>query len=109
MAGRCLPEIAFKNYDKQYPGIILAHNPDSSALLESYPGEVILSGHTHGCQINLPWMWKKFTKLENMSLRKGFFKVRDKWLYVNRGVGAIMKFRWFSVPEILFLTLRKKS
>ncbi|CCB85146.1 uncharacterized metaLLophosphoesterase TC_0746 [Parachlamydia acanthamoebae UV-7] len=109
MAGRCLPEIAFKNYDKQYPGIILAHNPDSSALLESYPGEVILSGHTHGCQINLPWMWKKFTKLENMSLRKGFFKVRDKWLYVNRGVGAIMKFRWFSVPEVLFLTLRKKS
>jgi hypothetical protein len=109
MAGRCLPELAFQKYDAKYPGIVLSHNPDTIAMLKSFPGEVVLCGHTHGCQVNLPWMWKKFTKLENMTLRKGLFQIHNKWMYINRGLGSVMKFRWFAPPEILHLTLRKKS
>lgn len=103
--GRLQPEIAFKDYDRQYPGIILAHNPDSIPFLEAYPGEVILCGHTHGGQVNLPWLWKKFTLLENMQFKKGLHKVKDKWAYINRGIGSVLQFRWFSPPEILLLTL----
>lgn len=96
---------AFKNYDPNYPGIILLHNPDGAPFLENYPGDVILSGHTHGGQVNLPWMWKKFTLLENMNFKKGLVKTHNKWLYINRGLGSVLPFRWFSPPEILLLTL----
>lgn len=105
MLGRSLPEETFRSYDQRYPGLILAHNPDSIPNLLDFPGNVILCGHTHGGQVNLPWMWKKFTLLENMQFKKGLLKVRDKWVYVNRGISSIMPFRWFAKPEILFLTL----
>jgi uncharacterized protein len=106
--GRCLADEAFKNYDRRYPGIILSHNPDSFPMLEHYPGNLILSGHTHGGQINLPWLWKKFTLLENMKYKYGLFKLKDKWAYVSRGVGSIMPFRWFAAPEIVLFTLEKE-
>ncbi|HEV8051965.1 MAG TPA: UDP-2,3-diacylglucosamine diphosphatase LpxG [Parachlamydiaceae bacterium] len=108
----CLKKIntdqAFKNYDEQYPGILLLHNPDGAPSLKDCPGDVILSGHTHGGQVNLPWMWKKFTLLENMKFKKGLVKSDNKWIYINRGLGSVLPFRWFSPPEILLLTLETK-
>lgn len=105
MLGRCQPQKTFKTYDRRYPGIILAHNPDCVPNLKQYPGNVILCGHTHGAQVNLPIMWKKFMLMENQQFKRGLIKFNEKWVYVNRGVGSIMPFRWFSVPEILLLTL----
>lgn len=105
MLGRFKPEEAFANYDINSPGIILVHNPDAIPHLKDYPGDVILCGHTHGGQVNLPWFWKKFTLLENMQFKKGLFKLQNKWAYINRGIGSVMSFRWFSPPEILLLTL----
>lgn len=109
MAGRCFPDVAFKHYDPNHPGIVLTHNPDSLPLLKAFPGEVVLCGHTHGCQINLPWIGKRFAKMEDMTLKKGLKRLYDKWVYINRGLGGVLKFRWFSKPEILCLTLRNKS
>jgi len=103
--GKMDPQTAFSTYNKEYPGIILLHNPDGAPHLRDYPGDIILSGHTHGGQVNLPWMWKKFTTLENMHFQKGLIKCDDKWLYVNRGLHSVLPFRWFSPPEILSLTL----
>lgn len=109
MLGRFQPEVAFQTYDRDYPGIILAHNPDSVALLKGYPGELVLCGHTHGGQVNLPGLSKKFTLLENMNLKKGLWKIDDKWVYINRGLGSVMNFRWFSCPELSLFTLRGVS
>lgn len=105
MLDKCHPENAFQLYQNDLPGIVLTHNPDSIPLLLNYPGEVILCGHTHGGQVNLPWLWKKFTLLENMNFKKGLHHINNKWAYINRGVGGILQFRWFSPPEILLLTL----
>ena len=104
--GKCLPGIAYKDYDPHFPGIILAHNPDSMPLLVDYPGDVVLSGHTHGGQINLPWIWKKLTLLENRYFKKGLFLIKNKWLYISRGVGSLIQFRWFATPEIVLITLK---
>lgn len=105
--GKCQPEKAFADYDSRYPTLVLAHNPDSISILKDYPGDVILSGHTHGGQINLPWIWRKLTLMENPDLKKGLFNIKNHWLYVNRGIGESMPFRWFAYPEILSLTLEK--
>lgn len=103
--GRCDPKTTFQDYDRSYPGIVLAHNPDSVPRLQPFPGDLILCGHTHGGQINIPGMWKKFTLMENFHLKSGLKRIEDKWVYINRGVGAVMPFRWFSPPEITLFTL----
>lgn len=105
MLGRCEPETAYKNYSPEFPGIILAHNPDSISKLHSYPGEIILCGHTHGGQINLPFLWKKLMFMENHQYKRGLMKSDNKWIYINRGINGTMPFRWFSPPELLHLTL----
>lgn len=104
--GRCLPSNAFATYHAGYPGIILSHNPDAIERLEHYPGNLILSGHTHGGQINLPWLWKRFTRLEHMELKSGLKQIGKKLAYINRGISSIMKFRWFAPPELTLITLR---
>lgn len=103
--GKMKPELAFSNYDKSFPGIVLLHNPDGIPLLKGYPGEIVLCGHTHGGQVNLPWMWKKFILLENAQFKSGLIKFDQRWIYVNRGIGSIIRFRWFAPPELLVLTL----
>lgn len=108
-AGQCFPEKAFEGYKQGSPGLILAHNPDSIKLLTNTPGDLILSGHTHGGQIYLPWIWKKLTLMENPHLVRGLFKIQNKWLYVNRGIGSIMQFRWFAPPELTLITLKKAT
>ena len=104
--GRCHPETAFVGYQTQFPGIVLSHNPDTFPFLLSYPGEWILSGHTHGEQIHIPWpnwarkITQKLARLENSAYTRGLFGVGNKKLYVNRGLGCHKPFRLFSPPEI---------
>lgn len=105
MLGRCDPSEAFQNYDTNGPGIIMLHNPDGLKALQEYPGNIVLCGHTHGGQINLPGLVNKFMYLENPALKRGIKKSNHHWVYVNRGIGSIMPFRWFSTPELLCLTL----
>jgi uncharacterized protein len=103
--GKCSPERAFKNYNLLYPGLVLAHNPDCFQLLKSYPGDLVLSGHAHGGQIYLPWIWRKFTLLEDISLFRGLHQRNGKWIYTTRGVGSVIAFRIGSIPEIVSITL----
>lgn len=103
---RCLPQEAFKNYNPKFPGIILTHNPDSIPELLNYPGDLILAGHTHGAQINLPLIRNKFTRIEQMHLIRGLKKISNKWIYINRGIAGTIQFRWFSAPELTLITLK---
>lgn len=105
MAGSVRPEIAFKAFDKELPGVVLVHNPDGAAKLKTFPGDLILSGHTHGGQINLPWIWKRFTAMENPSYKSGLYQLENKRLYISRGVGGVVPFRFNAVPEIVSITL----
>lgn len=109
--GRCLLPTTFSTYNPNYPGIILSHNPDTIPLFENYPGDLILCGHTHGGQVNLPWFWKKFTKIEHPEYKKGLKKLKgvtkEKWAYINRGLSSVMPFRWFAPPEITFIELTR--
>lgn len=103
MAGQADLKKAFANYQKDLPGIILVHNPDVFPSLKKYPGELVLSGHTHGGQLNLPWLWKRFTLLENPEYKSGLFKKDNKSLYVSRGLGSTFPFRLNAPPEIVVI------
>lgn len=105
MAGQLNPIQAFKNYDRDFPGIILAHNPDSLRYLKGYPGEVAFCGHTHGGQINIPFLAHKFLLLENRKFKRGLIKDGNRLVYINRGIAGVLNFRCFSPPEILLAEL----
>lgn len=104
--GRFNPQKAFQNYDRAYPGIVLSHNPDTIVHLKPYPGDVILAGHTHGGQVNLPFLWKKFTRIEHLEFKSGLKSIGKRWAYINRGLASVMRFRWFAMPELTLLTLQ---
>lgn len=107
MADAVQPEKAFSNYDQDLAGIILAHNPDTITRLKGFPGNLVLSGHTHGGQINLPWLWRRFTSMENMQFKSGMHKVNDKSLYISRGLGGVIPFRFNTMPELVTITIKK--
>lgn len=105
--GRSLPDVAFEKYDTHHPGIILSHNPDTFPTLKNYPGDLVLSGHTHGGQINLPIIWKKLSLMEYPEYKSGYHTLGTKQLYVSKGLGNITPFRWFAPPELVQITLEK--
>ncbi len=103
---RCRPKTAFAGYDKRYPGIVMSHNPDTFSKLASYPGEWILSGHTHGEQIHLPflpYLSKKLVRLEFQTYTRGLHQREGKKHYITHGVGAPKPFRFCSFPEIVII------
>jgi uncharacterized protein len=91
------------------PPLVLAHGPRTAEKLHVLGGPVLcLSGHTHGGQINLPIV----TPLLLASLRepyaRGFFRLGEVQLYVNRGVGMSgVRLRVNSPPEVTLATLRR--
>lgn len=107
--GKTNPAEAFADIDQNRPTIVLLHNPDGLHLLQDYRADLILCGHTHGGQVNLPWMWKKFTLLENERFKSGVLQHENKQVNINRGVGSTMRFRWFAMPEISLIALDAKG
>jgi len=55
---------AFKNYsvNEKVTRIVLAHRPNTLARLSKFKVDLLLSGHTHGGQICLPWNKKPILK-----------------------------------------------
>lgn len=86
--------------------IILAHNPDTIELLHHMPPALVLSGHTHGGNINLPWISQKMRSVCDSSRLSGLHRVQAHRLYINRGLGNPYPLRLFARPELTFIELR---
>ena len=92
------------------PAILLSHNPDYFRELQ-LPGELMLSGHTHGGQIALPIIGaimvpSKYGK-KHIS---GWSYLGDRKLFVTIGTGnSIINARFLCPPEIVVMTLRAAS
>lgn len=108
MTGQCDTKKALQNYNPNLPGIILCHNPDSLPAVSKMPGDVVLCGHTHGAQVNLPFIRHRLMLQEHPKWTRGIHTINDKWVYINRGLGSTMPFRWFSPPEMMVLTLKSE-
>ncbi len=82
------------------PILTLTHNPNLFNFLDRYESTV-LCGHTHGGQINLPYVSGKI--LGKLSYLKGWYagKVPASRLYVSRGLGTVkIPIRVNARPEI---------
>ena len=98
-------EAAFQHLDGSEPTILLAHNPDSKDVLKNYPWHVMLSGHTHGGQVIVPFEGPCFAPVRDRRFVAGLKPWGARQIFVNRGVGNIGGVRFGCRPEVSLLTL----
>lgn len=98
----------FKNVPDEEFRILLAHNPDSVDTIEGPPMDLILSGHTHGGQIVLPFIGALKLPVKNKTYNQGLIPTKNGPVFISRGIGtAILPIRFNCPPEIAILELRR--
>jgi hypothetical protein len=102
---RFLPQVAFAKVSGNEPTICLSHNPDGTQHLLPFKPDLILSGHTHGGQVRLPFWGAILLPTSNKKLDQGRFLLPHGQLYVSRGVGFLMRVRFDCRPEIPIVKL----
>jgi len=91
--------------------ILLSHNPDVNeniALLKT-PIDLIISGHTHGGQIVLPFLGAPYLPSPfGQKYRDGLVRDGERQTYVSRGLGLFfVPVRINCPPDVTLLTLHR--
>jgi predicted MPP superfamily phosphohydrolase len=93
------------------PVLLMVHEPDFVDDVLHHPRSntvsMMLSGHTHGGQVRLPFVGALVLPPFGRRFVDGSFKVGNIQLYVNTGIGAVgLPFRLNCPPEITVHTLQ---
>ncbi len=92
--------------------LMLAHTPDAfRTKYDKKDADLILSGHTHGGQIRLPWGKALFTPEGAFpEISDGLYTSGDTTMIVSMGLGSsVVPFRLFAWPEITVIYLLPKT
>jgi hypothetical protein len=89
---------------------MLAHSPEIFRRIKSQNIDLVLTGHTHGGQVNIPFITNFFLPVKyGRKYKSGLFKEDSTYLYVNRGVGTtLLPFRFNAPPEITLIELNQE-
>ena len=88
------------------PRFLLMHNPQPIESISHHGFDLVLSGHTHGGQISLPFVPPKV----GSKYLSGLFYVGTSRLYVCRGLGVTgVPIRFMTTPEIAYFRLVRPS
>ena len=101
---------AFYALERKRPTVLLSHQPSVLDLAESQQVSLILSGHTHGGQVQLPLLGApaRFAT-KDLKYARGLFRRGETQLYVSSGTGVIgLPVRFGARPEIAVLQLRRE-
>ncbi len=91
--------------------LVLSHVPELGPELDRKGADLILSGHTHGLQFNIPGVAAPLAARFGMEYITGAYPMDDGGLlYVSRGLGsASWPWRYRASPELAFFTLEHAS
>jgi hypothetical protein len=96
------------NYTKKDNLIVLTHNPDTvlDYMPNHYP-DLTLSGHTHGGQVRIPYVYKKIIPVRGDVLwDQGLYTFKNEKVFVTSGIGEIgLPLRFLIPPTIDILEL----
>ena len=101
---------AMEKINEEKPKILLAHAGEIIDAAVEKNIDLVLVGHTHGGQVNIPFLGRIIQPLSEYGLKytSGLFKVANTYLYVNRGIGtSLFPIRFNSPPEITLIELQK--
>jgi uncharacterized protein len=110
IGGNANIELALKTFSKSDFHVVLNHCPKysdtiSDSVPKNIPIDFILSGHTHGGQINLFGL-VLFKPQGSGKYLKGWYKDDHKNLYVSKGIGtSIWPIRFMARSEIAVFNL----
>lgn len=85
------------------PWIILSHNPDTVDMVPQLAHRpLMLSGHTHGGQVELPWLTDYvMKKVSILGHKKGLYRHEHADVFVTVGTGMVgVPFRFRVLPTI---------
>lgn len=104
-----IPE--FMRNQAHEPVILLCHEPDYANHVLRHPAgqavALMLSGHTHGGQIRIPFLPLMHLPPLGRKYIEGWFKLGSMQLHVNRGLGAVgLPIRFRCPPQLSLHTLR---
>ena len=87
--------------------ILLAHNPRLVTAAARRGVSLVLSGHTHGGQVNVPLLGTVYGRSpEQMRFKMGWDRLGGTQIYVSRGIGTIvLPLRWRCPAEVPLLEL----
>ncbi|MEK5102223.1 metallophosphoesterase [Cytobacillus sp. FSL M8-0252] len=92
--------------------IFLSHAPDLADEASQYHVDFQFSGHSHGGQIQIPFIGALVKPPFGEVYYEGFYDVGDEKplkLYVNRGIGTTrLPFRFLCRPELTIFTLKSQ-
>lgn len=86
--------------------LTLNHVPSIAPELTKRGADLILSGHTHGFQFNIPGITNRIATQMGAEFFAGAYRIADSYLYINRGLGsASWPWRIRAMPELSFFRL----
>jgi predicted MPP superfamily phosphohydrolase len=96
----------FSCSDENECRMLLSHNPDSIDTQYDTPLSMVLSGHTHGGQVIVPFFGPPVLPVKNKEYTSGLIPTKKTQLFISRGIGwAIYPIRFNCYPEIAILEL----
>jgi predicted MPP superfamily phosphohydrolase len=110
-AGTRTPDLDFAVPENpRAPVILMCHEPDYVDKVILHPRfpliDLMLSGHTHGGQICLPYIGPLILPPMGQKYIEGLFQFSHMQLYVNRGIGTVgLPFRLNCPAELTHITL----
>lgn len=100
---------ALRGVERTRPSVLLSHEPVVFDMPETRGLSLIVSGHTHGGQIALPFIGAPARFLPAFRYLRGRYERDGTQLYVSRGTGVIgIPLRLGARPEIAVLRLRRR-
>ena len=105
------PRVAFAEVVERggFPRIVLAHNPDTKDAIEHLDWDLMLSGHTHGGQVVLPFVEPSWAPVRDKRFIEGLHTWSGRQLYITRGVGNHSGLRFACRPEVSVLEFHPDS
>ncbi len=96
-----------RNIPKDDCRIVLAHNPDTADTDYRSPVDLMISGHTHGGQVRVPFYGSPVLPVRNKTYSCGVKQTPKGYpIFISRGIGwSILPIRFNCYPEIAVLEL----
>ncbi|HYB91016.1 MAG TPA: metallophosphoesterase [Candidatus Binataceae bacterium] len=97
------PARAFAKVRPGDPTVVLAHNPDTALYARHLNPGVMLSGHTHGGVIRIPYYGSPFRSILRIGKEfcAGLNLYENFYIYTNRGLGTFwLRIRLNCRPEV---------
>ena len=97
---------AFRKVPPNDCKIVLAHNPDTADTAFNTRVDLMISGHTHGGQVDIPFVGTPILPVHNKRYSSGYIQTPSTHLFISKGLGwAILPVRFNCLPEIAVLKL----